>query len=49
MENTGTRGDTINRLLPYMSPGGVGKVVDIYLERHLFPHITPPEAARQVA
>jgi len=49
MENSGTWNDSINRLLPYMSPGGVEKVVNIYLERHLFPNITPPEAARQVA
>lgn len=49
MENSGTWSDSINRLLPYMSPQGVERVVNIYLERHLFPDITPPEAARQVA
>lgn len=49
MDNSGTWGDSINRLLPSMSPSGVKKVVDIYLERHLFPGITTSQAAKQVA
>lgn len=49
MEYSGTWGDYINRLLPDMSPDAVDSVVDIYLDRHLFPNITTAEGARQVA
>lgn len=49
MDNSGTWGQEIESLFPYMTPAGVEKVVSIYLERHLFPGITTPQAAKQVA
>lgn len=49
MDNSGTWGQQIEALLPYMTPAGVEKVVTIYLDRHLFAGITTPESAKQVA
>ncbi len=48
MANTGTWGDYIGRLLPDMSPDAVDTVVDIYLDRHLFPGMTTPQGAKYV-
>ncbi len=49
MDSSGTWGDSINALLPYMSHTAVEKVVNIYLDRHLFPNITTSQGAMQVA
>ncbi|MCL1987762.1 MAG: hypothetical protein FWG64_07310 [Firmicutes bacterium] len=48
IEQSGTWSDTIDQLIPQMSPQAVDKIVFIYLDRQLFPGITPPAAARQV-
>ncbi len=53
MEKSGTWSgsgkDELDTLIPIMSPEAVDKVVMIYLERHLFPKITTPQSAKQVA
>ena len=47
--NSGTWGPEIDWLIPQMSTDAVYEMVSIYLDKHLFPGITPPTAARTVA
>jgi len=49
MENTGTWGPEINRLLPNMTAEAVDRIVFVYLERQLFPGISTPTNARRVS
>ncbi len=48
MEVSGTWGDSVENLLPYMSASAVEKVVNIYLDRHLFPNTTTAKGAKHV-
>ena len=47
--SSGTWGPEIDWLIPQMSPSIIYEMVSIYLDRQLFPGITPPTAARTVA
>ena len=44
--DSGTWGPEIDWLIPQMSPDAVYEMVSIYLDKQLFPGITPPTAAR---
>ena len=46
---SGTWGPEIDLLIPQMSPDAVYEMVSIFLDRQLFPGITPPTAARTTA
>lgn len=48
MEAGGTWGESVTRLFPATTAGGVEKAVAIYLERHLFPGITTASNAKQL-
>ena len=47
--NTGTWGPEVDWLIPQLSPDVVYEIVSIFLDRHLFPGITPPAGARATA
>lgn len=48
MDNCGTWGETIEELLPKMTPDGIEKVVTIYLERHCYTKETTKEAFSEI-
>lgn len=48
MENSGTWGDSIERLLPHMSSDAIEKMLIIYVDRHIFAGISTAESIKNV-